>query len=117
MSRIVEILALVAIAAVIAAGGGPFLQNIAHWRGIGLVVLVALTIAQLGTLRRPGSSGDGVVGLRRTARVIFIASTLLAIAYVCVPARWSSGAAIVAVEFGLTLELLRRLAPESIAPS
>ncbi|HEV3157744.1 MAG TPA: hypothetical protein VGZ00_10400 [Candidatus Baltobacteraceae bacterium] len=116
MSRIVEILSLLLIAVAIGVGGKSLLLHVAHFRTIALVVLAALALIQFAALRRGVGPARGTsISLNRD--VVFIAAIVLAFVYVTVPARWSSGACIVAIEFGLALELLGKFAPSIPPPS
>ncbi|MGH7757122.1 MAG: hypothetical protein ACREM8_12685 [Vulcanimicrobiaceae bacterium] len=111
MGRIVELVSIVVIAVAVGVGGRALLEHIAHFRLIALVVLVAWSILQIGALRRNYGAGGPNLGLRATRDVVFLVAALLAVAYVFAPARWSLGACIVSIEFGLIIELLEKLTP------
>ena len=109
--RLVEIASIVVIALAILIGGRSLLVSMSAFPQAGVAILTILGISQLLALRRdrlaPGSQGR----LNATRDIAFLAAVIGAIAFVASPARWSIGASIAAVEFGLALELLARLAP------
>jgi hypothetical protein len=77
----------------------------------GVAILTILGIAQLIALRRDRLTPGPQARLHATRDIAFLAAVVGAIAFVASPARWSLGTSIAAVEFGLALELLTRLAP------
>ena len=62
-------------------------------------------------LRRGIASGGQLARLYASRDVAFLASIAGAIAFMLSPARWAFGACIAALEFGLILEIIARLAP------
>ncbi len=88
-------------------------MEIARHRTPASIVLVILAIAQIYALRRVVAARGPNTGIESSRSVAFIAATVAALFFVTSPARWSAGACIVAVEFGIVLELLSRLVPHN----
>jgi hypothetical protein len=117
--RRIEIASIVVIALAILIGGRSLLVSMSAFPQAGVAILTILGIAQLLALRRDRLTAGPQGRLHATRDIAFLAAVVGAIAFVASPARWSIGASIAAVEFGLALELLTRLAPsepESGAP-
>jgi hypothetical protein len=115
-SRAVEAGFIVIIALAILVGGRNVLVEISRFPIVALFALVALALLELFALRRNVALGGSQARLRVTRDVAFIAAILAAAAFVSAPARWSIGAAIAAVEFGIVLELLARVNPPEVSP-
>lgn len=111
MSARIEMLSVILIAVAVLLGGRAFLADLAQQQGVVQSVLLFLLFAQGAALRRNFAQGGVQVRVRVTRDVAFIAAIILAFAVVTVPQRWSIGATIVAVELGLALEVLSRIAP------
>ncbi len=105
VGRTVEIVSVVAIGIGVLFGGRMLLVNLSHIAHYAIPVLIVLGLLQAGALRRNAAIDRPGRPLIATRDVAFIAAILLSIAFVAYPARWSIGAAIVAVEVGLLLEL------------
>jgi hypothetical protein len=105
IARAVEIGSVVAIGVAVLFGGRHLLVNLSHISRYAIPILAVLAILQIGALRRNAASDRPDRALVATRDVAFIAAALLSIAFVASPARWSLGAAVVAIELGLLLEL------------
>ncbi len=112
-SRGAEVLFLAVIALAILVGGGSLLQQIARspFHVLVLVVLAVIGVSVVLNLRRGIASGGQLARLYASRDVAFLASIAGAIAFMLSPARWAFGACIAALEFGLILEIIARLAP------
>lgn len=110
-SRTVEAAFIAAIALAVLIGGRSLLVEIARFGVPAALVLVAIGFAQTLALRRNFAAGGPLAGVRATRDVAFIAALIAAIAFVLVPARWSIGTCIVALEIALVLELMARFTP------
>jgi hypothetical protein len=97
------------IALAVAAGGRSLLATVAHGGLLAACWAAVLAGGLLAGLWRRRSAGASPVVLTRD--IAFLAAALLSIFYIDRPARWSSGATIAALEFGLLLELLSILLP------
>jgi len=115
-SRAVEAAFILIIALAILVGGKNVLVEIAHFPVPALFALFALGVLEALALRRTITLGGPGARFGVTRDVAFIAAILAAMAFVYLPARWSIGSAIAALEFALILELLGRLNPHP-APS
>jgi hypothetical protein len=92
-------------------GGRAWVYDIAQFHGIAVSMLVILAIVVLYAFRRNYLAGGPNARLSATRDAAFLAAIGVAIAFVISPARWSLGATVVAVEFGLVIELLARIRP------
>jgi hypothetical protein len=112
-SRGAEVASLAAIALAILLGGNSLLNQIARspFHGIAIVLLAGIGFALVLAMRRSIAAGGELARLRASRDIAFIASLAAAIAFIALPARWSFGACIAALEFGLVLEIISRLAP------
>jgi hypothetical protein len=109
--RGVEILCLAVIAVAVLVGGRSVLVQISHYHAPAAAGLALIGVALSFGLRRELVAGGPMARLRASSAVAFAAAIVSAIAFVLWPARWSLGAAIAALEFGLILELFARFAP------
>ena len=105
------------IAVAILIGGRNLLVEIAQFHAISFIVLLAIGAALLRNLGRNMAPRTPLGRFLATRDIAFAAALIAALAFVFSPARWSLGACIAALEFGLVLELLARLAPDSTAGS
>ena len=112
-SRGAETLFLAIIAVVILVGGRFLLYEIAGstFHVLALLLLAAILVSLVLSMRRTIAAGGELARLRASRDIAFIAALAGSIAFVVSPARWAFGAAIAAVEFGLILEIISRLAP------
>ena len=94
-------------------GGTAFLAELARFHIPATVLLVVAALALLWEALRGLTVPDPLALIRVSRDVAFIAALAAAIAFVSTPARWSAGAAIVAFEFGLVLELFGHFVTES----
>jgi hypothetical protein len=110
-ARAIEIGSLIVIALGVLIGGKNVLVEITHFPIPAVIGLAVLGIAQVAALPRNYASGGPLARIRVSRDVAFVAAIVAAIAFVLFPARWSLGATISAVEFGLAIELLARFSP------
>lgn len=99
-------LAIMALA--ILVGGQFLLLEIARFHGLAISVLGVLAIFVLYAFRRNFLAGGPQIRLAAARDGAFLAAIASAISFVAVEAKWSLGAAIVAIEVGLVVELLAR---------
>ncbi len=113
-SRGAEVVFLAVIALAILVGGRTLLYQIAGspFHILALMLLIAIGISLVLGLRRGIAAGGELARLRASRDIAFLAALAGAIAFVISPARWAFGACIAALEFGLILEIISRLAPE-----
>lgn len=111
LGRAVETGSVVAIGVGVLFGGRTLLVNLSHVAHYAIPVLIVLGVLQAGALWRNAAIDRAARPILATRDVAFIAAILLSIAFVAYPARWSIGAAIVALEVGLLLELFGQFSP------
>lgn len=111
IARTLEAVFIIAISLAVLVGGNALLVQIAQFHGFAISVLGVLAILVLYAFRQNFRAGGPLARLGATRDAAFLAGIAGAIAFVASPARWSLGATIVAVEIGLAVELLARLAP------
>jgi hypothetical protein len=109
IARYVEMGSVVAIGVAFLFGGRILLVNLSHIPRYAIPVLIVLGLLQGGALWRNSRVERPERPIVATRDVAFIAAVLLAIAFVASPARWSIGAAVVALELGILLEVLGQL--------
>jgi hypothetical protein len=114
--RGLEIASIAVIAIAVLLGGSSLLAEIGHFRAPATFALSFLTIVQLVAVRRNALAGGPHAQVRASRDVAFLAAIVAALVFVWSPARWSLGACIAGVEFGLVMELLARLVPDAPAP-
>lgn len=107
-SRTLELVFLAVIALAILLGGQFFLLALAKFHGLAISVLGALAIFVLYAFRRNFLAGGPQARLGAARDGAFLAAIACAISFVAVEARWSLGAAVVAVEMALVVEFLAR---------
>jgi hypothetical protein len=112
----VEAACIIVIAIAVLVGGSSLLLEIGHFRAPASFALAFLAIVQLIAVRRNALAGGPHAQVRASRDVAFLAAIVAALIFVWSPARWSLGACIAGVEFGLVLELLARLVPEAGQP-
>jgi hypothetical protein len=112
-ARAVEIGSLIVIALAVLLGGRSLLVEIARFPIPAITGLGIVGLLQLLAVRRNYRAGGGPAPLRVARDVAFLAAILAALAFVAYPARWSIGAAVSAVLFGLAVELLARFSPKA----
>ncbi len=110
-SRMLEGAFLVVIMLAVLLGGAAFLGHVAQFHGLAISMLGALAICLTYAFRRNYLAGGPQVRLQATRDAAFLAAIAAAIAFVAAPAHWSLGAAVVACELGLTVELFTRFTP------
>lgn len=93
------------------AGGPALVVQIAQFHGLTISVLGVLAIFLVYAFRRNYRAGGPLVRIHATRDAAFLAAIAAAIAFVIVPARWSLGATVVALEVAIVVELLSRYAP------
>lgn len=111
MSARIETISVVLIAVAVLVGGRQLLGSLVQHQVAAAIVLVVLLVAQFLALRRNYAAGGPAVRIRATRDVAFLVAVLLALILVASPQRWSIGATIAAVEFGLILDILTRFSP------
>jgi hypothetical protein len=109
VSARIEMVSVALIAVAVLLGGRHFLIALAHQHVAAMCMIAFLLVMQFIALRRNYAEGGTTVYVRVTRDVAFIAAAFLVFMVVASPQRWSIGAAIVAVEFGCTLDLLGRI--------
>ena len=109
IARIVETSSVIAIGIAFLFGGRILLVNLSHIPRYALPVLAVLGLLQAAALWRNARAAGPARPLVATRDVAFIAAVLLSIAFVAAPARWSIGAAVVAIELGILLEVFGQL--------
>jgi hypothetical protein len=92
-------------------GGRAWISNIAQFHGIAISMLVIVGVVVIYAFRRNFLAGGPMARLTAARDTAFLAAIAAAIAFVASPARWSIGATVAAVEFGLLVELLTRIRP------
>ncbi|MGH7747349.1 MAG: hypothetical protein ACREQ5_21715, partial [Candidatus Dormibacteria bacterium] len=109
--RIAELAFLIAIVLAVAVGGRGLLVGLAGHAGYAEFLLGVLFLFELSLLRRHTAdrSSAGRIALARD--LAFVAATCGALAFVLAPAAWSLGTCIAALEVGLVVAVLERLAP------
>jgi hypothetical protein len=110
-SRRLESLIIVFLMIAFLLGGRAWIFDIAQFHGISISMLVILGVVVVYAFRRNFLAGGPGVRLNATRDAAFLAAIAAAIAFVAAPARWSLGATVAAVEFGLVVELLSRVLP------
>jgi hypothetical protein len=109
IARIVELGSAIAIGIAFLFGGRVLLVNLSHIPRYAIPVLIVLGLLQGATLWRDAQIDGPSRPLVATRDVAFIAAVLLSIAFIAAPARWSIGAAVVAIELGIVLEVFGQL--------
>lgn len=110
-ARTLEIAFLVVIALLVLVGGEALLITISHSHGLAVSVLGVVAIVIVYAFRRNFRAGGPQIRLNAARDGAFLAAILCAIAFVVFPAKWSLGATKFALEAGIIVELLGRLAP------
>jgi len=110
-ARTLEIAFLVVIALLVLVGGEALLITISHSHGLAVSVLGVLAIVIVYAFRRNFRAGGPQIRLNAARDGAFLAAILCAIAFVVFPAKWSLGATKFALEAGIIVEMLGRLAP------
>jgi hypothetical protein len=115
-ARLLEVASIVVIAVVVLIGGSSLLAEIGHFRAPASFALAFLAVVQFVAVRRNALAGGPHAQVRASRDVAFLAAIVAAFVFVWAPARWSLGACIAGVEFGLIMELLARLVPDTATP-
>jgi hypothetical protein len=110
-SRFVEAALLIVMMLAVLIGGGWYLVHLAQFHGVAIVGLGIIGVFVIYTFRRSFLAGGPLARLHATRDAAFLAAIASAIAFTASPARWSIGAAVVATEFALIVELMSRFAP------
>jgi hypothetical protein len=112
-ARYLEIACLGLVMLAVLVGGQTWMLNVAHspFHGIAIAILGTIAVILLYAFRRSFLAGGPLARVHATRDAAFLAAIGAAMAYVAAPAHWSLGAAIVAVEFGLIVELMSRFSP------
>jgi hypothetical protein len=110
-ARALEAFFIVVIMLAVLAGGPSLLANAVQFHGLSVSVLGGIALFLLYAFRRNYLAGGPGARLFATRDAAFLAAIAAAIAFLLAPAKWSLGAAVVAVEMGLAVELLARLNP------
>ncbi|GAC1300078.1 MAG: hypothetical protein NVSMB19_05970 [Vulcanimicrobiaceae bacterium] len=110
-SRTLEIGFLAVIAVAILVGGQFLLLAIATFHGFAVSTLGVLAIVLVYAFRRNYLAGGPQARIHAARDGAFLAAIAAAIAFIVLPAKWSLGATVVAVEVAIVVELLSRFAP------
>ena len=110
-ARTLEIGFLALIALLVLVGGQSLLLTVAKFHGFAISVLGVLAIVLVYAFRRNFLAGGPQVRLQAARDGAFLAAIACGIAFVVVPAKWSLGATIFALEAGIVVEVLGRVAP------
>ncbi|GAC1491877.1 MAG: hypothetical protein NVS4B5_06290 [Vulcanimicrobiaceae bacterium] len=110
-ARTLEIVFLGIIAVLVLVGGQALLISVAKFHGIAVSVLGVLGIFLIYAFRRNFRAGGPQVRLQAARDGAFLAAIACGIAFVVVPAKWSLGATVFALEAGIVVEVLGRVAP------
>lgn len=110
-ARMLELVFLVLIALAVLVGGQSLLVAIAKFHGLAISMLGVLAIVLVYAFRRTFLAGGPHARLQAARDGAFLAAIACGIAFVVVPAKWSLGATIFALEAGIVVEVLGRLAP------
>ncbi len=117
IARYVEIGSVVAIGVAFLFGGRILLVNLSHIPRYAIPVLIVLGLLQAWrVLAQLAGRTAGPADRRHARRRVHRRAVLLAIAFVASPARWSIGAAVVALELGIVLEVLGQLPAARMKP-
>jgi len=98
------------MAVAVLVGGSALLQQIAQFRGVAISALAVVASVILYAFRRTYRAELPLARLHAARDAAFLAAIVAAIAFIAGPARWSLGAAVAALEIGLVIELLGRVA-------
>lgn len=110
-SRLLEAAVIGLIMFAFLVGGRAWVYDVAQFHGLAVAVLALVGLAVIYAFRRNYLAGGPNARLHAARDGAFLAAVAAAIAFVLAPARWSLGATIAAVEFGLAIELLARCLP------
>jgi hypothetical protein len=110
-ARALEAFFIAVIMLAVLAGGPSLLANAVQFHGLSVSVLGGIAIFLIYAFRRNFLAGGPGARLYSTRDAAFLAAIAAAIAFVLAPAKWSLGAAVVALEMGLAIELLARFNP------
>ncbi|MBV9102232.1 MAG: hypothetical protein JO060_01510 [Candidatus Eremiobacteraeota bacterium] len=105
----VELASIVVIGVALLLFGWALLQNLRHFPIPAALLLLALAVFQIGSMRRNLSSDDAGSRVRATRDGAFLVAIVLALSELFAPRRWLIGACISSVEFGIVLEVLARV--------
>lgn len=110
-ARSLEIAFLILMAVLVLVGGQALLISIAHFHDVAVSVLGVLAVFLVYAFRRNYRAGGPQVRLQAARDGAFLAAIACGIAFVAVPAKWSLGATVFALEAGIIVEVLGRVAP------
>jgi len=113
--RGIEIAALLVMAGAVLVGGNALLVEISSFHGVAISVLGVVAMVVLYAFRQNFRAGGPAARIHAARDAAFLAAIAAAIAFTASPARWSLGAAVVAFEIGIVVELLARVAPDAAA--
>lgn len=108
-SRNLEIVFIAVMVLAVFVGGRSLLVGLAAFHGVAISALGAIGIFLIYAFRRSFRAGGPLVRIHAARDTAFLAAIAGAIAFILVPQRWSLGAATVALEIGLVVELLARV--------
>jgi len=100
----------------IGLGGRAWIYEIAQFHGVALALLAVLGILIIAAFRSAFLAGGPLARLHAARDAAFLAAIAAGGTFIVSQARWSLGSTIVALEFGLAIELLSRLSPAASTP-
>jgi hypothetical protein len=105
-SRWVEIVSLVVIAFIVAAGGKIVLANLATHKTFAAVAIALLIVGAAVALRRTYRLPNDETRIVITKYVAYLVAALLALWDVLAPAKWIPGSCIAAAEVALVFDMI-----------
>ncbi|MBC5800242.1 MAG: hypothetical protein GIX03_02150 [Candidatus Eremiobacteraeota bacterium] len=109
-ARTIETVSVAVMALLVLVGGSALLQEMAQLHGVAISALAVVAIVILYAFRRNYRAGVPSARLHAARDAAFLAAIVAAVAFVAGPARWSLGTAVAALEIGLVIELVGRIA-------
>jgi len=105
-ARVGELLAMVAIIVLVAAGGPTLLVALGHVKVLGALVTAGALVAALVALRNAYDPADPSARINVTRAGAYACAAAFALWAVLAPARWNFGACIVSAEVALVFDLI-----------
>lgn len=108
--RFGEVLAIVAIIILVAAGGKTLLLALGHVKLVGALICAGALVAALSAAWRAYDPNDAAARANVTRFVAYAAAATFALWAVLAPASWNFGVTIAAVEIALVFDLMSSFA-------
>jgi len=108
--RLGEVLAIVAIIILVAAGGKSLLLALGHVKVVGALICAGALLAALAAARRAYDPNDEAARANVTRFVAYAATSIFALWAVVAPASWNFGVTIAAAEIALVFDLMASVA-------